>query len=996
MTDKQLSQIHTPDGKPVGPATSAPGWFIRSHEALPDFPKMTWGEPFSPQAPGNKVEFFTTGAQYFEAVEQAIASAKESIYITGWQINFDVELRKNGKTLYEALEAALDKNTQLKVYVMPWMSPKVGVDTGDFDTMLALAQLNAGIDKASKKNEPPRAFCLLAMGQTDMPGLLAIGFSHHQKLVVVDNHKAFVGGIDLAYGRRDDGRFLLEHDGRTGAELYNTCVPAMYEIPSRETHKYLTRWALFSSCFSGFRAGTGEFVMSGSNKYIGAMLDGIGWVSDNTKDGMAHVSNKIDQYEWNDWVKGKQQQVRDIVQDGAKRALDDADKRVNGKLRMLRDTGNAYAADAVTATLSWLHDATLNVPQDILQPTIDSIRTLTLVTQAQAQKKADQKDERYDKMKEVRKMLPAGGKHLDVNQPRMPWHDVQCAVTGPSVSDLSKNFVDRWNSTATRYEASGMQVANSQLVKTVFAAIGVSISNPPKIKRVPQVTPTRDKQPLAGKAWVQVLRSAPRVLLKHEAAATGGKPPGLAQNNCLKAMLTGIRSAQKFIYIEGQFFQSEYGAEHVNGIPDAYGPMQALIDITASPRYKKHIKGLKLEGVPPDQIIRRMDYTYLQSISDDDDFKHDFKHVLGNIGSIQASKAMGKEQARLLNPIGEALAKRIARAIADDLDFHVYLVVPVHPEGTLNTLNIMTQLHYTMQSLVFGSDSLINRIRRAIIAGRLCKSKKIKMTEALKIVSSYPLQEVIRQAKDSWKEYLTLLNLRNWTILEGKPVTEQIYVHSKLLIADDNVAILGSANINDRSQLGDRDSELAVIVRDDAQVLVKLDGVTVSKVSANVHDFRKRLWSKLFGLTDGAKHPATSLQNVIDFPAAASTWQAIQAVAHSNAVAYQNAFVHVPRVSGRPSSVWPTWSKDHKRMVYYMPFSELFWRDKEVRDEAFSWDAKAKAKDLSPAGVKGFIVELPTTWTEGENNLSGMNRTLLADNTTVPTQLDNANAAQTA
>jgi phospholipase D1/2 len=43
-------------------------------------------------------------------------------------------------------------------------------------------------------------------------------------------------------------------------------------------------------------------------------------------------------------------------------------------------------------------------------------------------------------------------------------------------------------------------------------------------------------------------------------------------------------------------------------------------------------------------------------------------------------------------------------------------------------------------------------------------------------------------------------------------VTELIYVHSKLLIADDRLVICGSANINDRSMLGKRDSEIAVIV----------------------------------------------------------------------------------------------------------------------------------------------------------------------------------------
>ena len=36
----------------------------------------------------------------------------------------------------------------------------------------------------------------------------------------------------------------------------------------------------------------------------------------------------------------------------------------------------------------------------------------------------------------------------------------------------------------------------------------------------------------------------------------------------------------------------------------------------------------------------------------------------------------------------------------------------------------------------------------------------------------------------------------------------QVYVHSKVMITDDNTALVGSANINDRSLLGLRDCEV--------------------------------------------------------------------------------------------------------------------------------------------------------------------------------------------
>lgn len=56
-------------------------------------------------------------------------------------------------------------------------------------------------------------------------------------------------------------------------------------------------------------------------------------------------------------------------------------------------------------------------------------------------------------------------------------------------------------------------------------------------------------------------------------------------------------------------------------------------------------------------------------------------------------------------------------------------------------------------------------------------------------------------------------------------VTELIYVHSKMMIVDDDTVIIGSANINDRSMLGERDSELAIIVQDTDKFTVHFNGI---------------------------------------------------------------------------------------------------------------------------------------------------------------------------
>ncbi|KAH3889225.1 hypothetical protein DPMN_013276 [Dreissena polymorpha] len=60
--------------------------------------------------------------------------------------------------------------------------------------------------------------------------------------------------------------------------------------------------------------------------------------------------------------------------------------------------------------------------------------------------------------------------------------------------------------------------------------------------------------------------------------------------------------------------------------------------------------------------------------------------------------------------------------------------------------------------------------------------------------------------------------------LDDVEVTELVYVHSKLMIVDDDTVIIGSANINDRSMLGTRDSEIAILVQDNKKFPVNMNG----------------------------------------------------------------------------------------------------------------------------------------------------------------------------
>lgn len=78
-------------------------------------------------------------------------------------------------------------------------------------------------------------------------------------------------------------------------------------------------------------------------------------------------------------------------------------------------------------------------------------------------------------------------------------------------------------------------------------------------------------------------------------------------------------------------------------------------------------------------------------------------------------------------------------------------------------------------------------------------------------------------------------------------VSEELYIHTKCLIADDCIAIVGSANLNDRSQLGYHDSEIAVVIEDPTPVASKMDGKPF-QASQFAASLRRQIFRKHLGL----------------------------------------------------------------------------------------------------------------------------------------------------
>lgn len=989
MTDyRNIHQPITQDGKAACKATSAPDWFALDCTEPAAGEGVPWGPIYSSPRTGNKVEFFTTGKKYFENVQTAIESATSSVFITGWQVNFDVELTP-GRTLLNSLQQALKNGAH--VYVMPWLDPGPAA-TQNFFTALAISLLNGtpGIKG--------RAYCLLAPVQSDQ-GLGTVLFSHHQKSVVIDNRIAYQGGIDLAYGRRDDEAFSLKANGRKFNELYNRDVPPIYEPQRTEVQHCVTQLELLAAIGTkGLAKKVFTFLLSPSEGVIASSLDNLDAGIKNANKSLSAAKDFWDNANLlPEFLNALQDWAADTAQDQYRQQTG-ALKR---QLAALAATGAGNAANASSALLAWLSGQSLHALPLAVQLELGKIvGSLGWMVAMTTNSTTWSPPEYYKRLFSGGRALPSDA--VDpTRQPRMPWQDVHCRIEGPAVYDLSRNFVSRWNSVAHLYESASAQYRNA-VASQLAASFGIQVPGARKLPRIEGSLVLKNPAPPVGQCTVQVMRSASKNLLKMEAAAKGQRAaPASAQNNCLKAMLKAISSAKHFIYIEGQFFQTAHGR---SGSVQAglSGPLGSMLRLKDNIRNRGFMDMLNLRGAKAEEIPARIRWAKIDDVMrlvGGPEFLHDLKTVLKNIATREVITKPTTPQAQLLNPIGKALIERITQVgLKDGRPFHVYIVLPVHPEGTLDTLNIMSQVHLTMHSLVFGEHSLINGVRRAILTDRIRqKNKKMSWAQAEAEVKGMTLEKIVQSARHDWKRFITLLNLRNWDTIGGQPVTEQIYVHSKLLIADDQVAVLGSANINDRSMLGDRDSELATVITSRNAVHVPLAGPKQS-VAKEVHELRVNLWKKHFGAGAPGRQAAALLTDaILKSPGVPATWKAIQLVSESNERAYNDAFWYVPRSEARPeiqpkeaqdkepggspASIWPTWKyqtylnhRNGGRLLYRMPFDPLFWRAPEHDEVTNSWtpapDAiKSKAPAVPPKGVQGFIVALPTEWTRSEDNL---------------------------
>jgi phospholipase D1/2 len=562
---------------------------------------------------------------------------------------------------------------------------------------------------------------------------------------------------------------------------------------------------------------------------------------------------------------------------------------------------------------------------------------------------------------------------------RMGWSDISISLKGPIVEDLRAHFAQRWNfiyfekydvRKDSRYhpidfspsragiighpyrpdgEGRGVQGEGQyhhfreRMRQQYESARGMIMNEGEQLRHRMYSYDQRPSQqypsgPLGG-VHIQVMRSCTKwshgVPLEHSIA---------------DAYIDTIKNSQHFVYIENQFFitatsdeqkpvQNRIGAAIVERIIRAARNGEAyhmIVNIPAIPGFAGDLKAdesLGTRAIMEFQYnsINRGGYSIMEKIAQAgiDPMQYIRFYNLRNYDRINAGSTMQQVEQQAGVSYDDARQGHDQK-FAQVLDSPEYGQEYADPTSNLGAYDKYQQ---AAQSVRGGSE---------LASGRWDSVAECYMLHGPDI-RTVPWDGDAQSELDAF-------------------VSEELYIHSKLLIADDRVVIVGSANLNDRSQLGSHDSEIAVLIEDQKEIDSSMAG-RPWKAKAFAASLRRQVFRKHLGLLpaqdmqrpDANFLPVGHDPNVYDWGSSedravtdplseefASLWKGTAA---TNTSAFRKVFHPVPDDSVT------TWQE-------YDAFFERFFNPEEVKKAS----AEQKGDGKDGAGVDA---SKPSTWKYG-------------------------------
>lgn len=433
---------------------------------------------------------------------------------------------------------------------------------------------------------------------------------------------------------------------------------------------------------------------------------------------------------------------------------------------------------------------------------------------------------------------------------RMPWHDVAMGLIGPCVYDIAEHFVLRWNfikrdkyKRDSRYDwlmLRGREGEDEDLV-------GVQRPKHPVGDYILHPISDLESKNLNGRGTIraQIVRSS--------ADWSSGI---LTDHSIQNAYAEVIRKAEHFVYIENQFFitatgdrqspvHNTIGAAMVEAVLRAAKEGRTFRIIVLIPAVPGFAGDLRSDAATGTRAI--MDYQYKSICRGEDSIfgriraegvdpeKYLFFFNLRSYDRVAKTRAIKETE--------EATGIKYAdvqRGAAEEL-----MPSAIHQERDRGERRSFSPKR---------EKTARERTEKETEEDEEAKAKKDKFEETLRgrekdparisaTVAHHAMADGIEGEglKDEpWDEGDEQTEVENW-------IQEELYIHSKLLIADDRVVICGSSNLNDRSQMGNHDSELSIVMEDTRLVDSTMDGKPF-KAGWHATTLRRYLWREHMGL----------------------------------------------------------------------------------------------------------------------------------------------------
>uniref|UniRef100_Q70EW5 Phospholipase D alpha 1 n=1 Tax=Cynara cardunculus TaxID=4265 RepID=PLDA1_CYNCA len=185
-----------------------------------------------------------------------------------------------------------------------------------------------------------------------------------------------------------------------------------------------------------------------------------------------------------------------------------------------------------------------------------------------------------------------------------------------------------------------------------------------------------------------------------------------------------------------------------------------------------------------------------------------------------------------LHLIPKELSLKIVTKIQEGEKFIVYIVVPMWPEGIPENGSVQAILDWQRRTMEMMYKDIVDALQ-----------DKGLDDDPREYLTFFCLGN--REAKKSGEYEPTEAPEPDSGYLHAQENRRfMIYVHSKMMIVDDEYIIVGSANINQRSMDGARDSEIAMGAYQPYHL------ATQTPARGHVHGFRMALWYEHLGMLD--------------------------------------------------------------------------------------------------------------------------------------------------